>query len=289
MLVRKTKLFSCLKNPIFLLCENVLSYQMSQLNIVENKPALLIDIFIDGKPNRVLVISDLHIGIAYWLRSSDIAIDWYHIIKDIETELRDIVISNKVNSIVLLGDIKDNIFKMEKQDWNLIPNFLHSLAEICEVYLIPGNHDSKIGLISPDNVHLIGVKGMVLDDILLTHGHTFPSELRSNINKIIMGHIHPTFFRENSILSGQKVWIFLKVKKEAIFPSTKGSLDLVLLPSFNRYVYGHGRPRKGKINSPILKKILKKEIIDKCLIVSIDGTIIGNENTLGEVFNPDFN
>ena len=274
---------------MFLLCENVSSYQMSQLNIVENKPALLIDIFIDGKPNRVLVISDLHIGFAYWLRSSDIAIDWYHIIKDIETELRDIVISNKVNSIVLLGDIKDNIFKMEKQDWNLIPNFLHSLAEICEVYLIPGNHDSRIGLISPDNIHLIGVKGMVLDDILLTHGHTFPSELRSNINKIIMGHIHPTFFRENSILSGQKVWIFLKVKKEAIFPSTKGSLDIVLLPSFNRYVYGHGRPRKGKINSPILKKILKKEIIDKCLIVSIDGTIIGNENTLGEVFNPDFN
>jgi len=274
---------------MFLLCENVSSYQMSQLNIVENKPALLIDIFIDGKPNRVLVISDLHIGIAYWLRSSDIAIDWYHIIKDIETELRDIVISNKVNSIVLLGDIKDNIYKMEKQDWNLIPNFLHSLAEICEVYLIPGNHDSRIALISPDNIHLIGVKGMVLDDILLTHGHTFPSELRSNINKIIMGHIHPTFFRENNILSGQKVWIFLKVKKEAIFPSTKGSLDIVLLPSFNRYVYGHGRPRKGKINSPILKKILKKEIIDKCLVVSIDGTIIGNENTLGEVFNPDFN
>lgn len=274
---------------MFLLYENVSSYQMSQLNIVENKPALLIDIFIDGKQNRVLVISDLHIGIAYWLRSSDIAIDWYHIIKDIETELRDIVISNKVNSIVLLGDIKDNIFKMEKQDWNLIPNFLHSLAEICEVYLIPGNHDSRIGLISPDNIHLIGVKGMVLDDILLTHGHTFPSELRSNINKIIMGHTHPTFFRENSILSGQKVWIFLKVKKEAIFPSAKGSLDIVLLPSFNRYVYGHGRPRKGKINSPILKKILKKEIIAKCLIASIDGTIIGNENTLGEVFNPDFN
>lgn len=80
-----------------------------------------------------------------------------------------------------------------------------------------------------------------------------------------------------------------EVKKEVIFPSAKGSLDIVLLPSFNRYVYGHGRPRKGKINSPILKKILKKEIIDKCLIVSIDGTIIGNENTLGEVFNPDFN
>ena len=262
---------------------------MSQLNIVENKPALLIDIFIDGKPNKILVISDLHIGLTYWSRSTDIAIDWYQIIKDIESELRDIVISNKVNSIVLLGDIKNNIYRMEKKDWNLIPNFLHSLTKICQVYLIPGNHDSKLGLISPDNVHQIGVKGMVIDDILLTHGHTFPSELRSNINKIIMGHIHPTFYREDNILSGQKVWIFLKVKKEAIFPSTSGSLDLVLVPSFNKYIYGYSKSRKGKINSPILKKILKKEIIDKCLIVSMDGTIIGNENTLDEVFNPGFN
>jgi uncharacterized protein len=159
------------------------------------------------------------------------------------------------------------------------------LSEICEVYLIPGNHDSRIGLITPEKVHLIGVKGMVLGDILLTHGHTFPSELRSNINKIIMGHIHPTFFRENSVLNGQKIWIFLRVKKEAIFPSTKGSLDLILLPSFNKYIYGNGRMKNRKINSPILKKILRKESIDRCLIVSIDGTIIGNENLLSEVFN----
>lgn len=258
---------------------------MCQINIVENKPALLIDVFNANKTNRVLVISDLHIGKTYWLQNPDIAIDWYHIVKEIEKELSDIVISNKVTSIVLLGDIKNNIYKVGKEDWNLIPNFLHSLSEICEVYLIPGNHDSRIGLITPEKVHLIGVKGMVLGDILLTHGHTFPSELRSNINKIIMGHIHPTFFRENSVLNGQKIWIFLKVKKEAIFPSTKGSLDLILLPSFNKYIYGNGRMKNRKINSPILKKILRNESIDRCLIVSIDGTIIGNENLLSEVFN----
>ena len=206
--------------------------------------------------------------------------------EEIEKELSDMVISNKVTSIVLLGDIKNNIYKVGKEDWNLIPNFLHSLSEICKVYLIPGNHDSRIGLITPEKVHLIGVKGMVLGDILLTHGHTFPSELRTNINKIVMGHIHPTFFRENSVLNGQKIWILLKVKKESIFASTKGSLDLILLPSFNKYIYGNGRVKNRKINSPILKKILHKENIDRCLIVSIDGTIIGNETLLSEVFNP---
>jgi len=261
---------------------------MSQINIIENKPALLIDVFNDDTFNRVMVISDLHIGSTYWSQNRDIAIDWYNVIKEIEIELRDVIISKKVNSIVLLGDIKNNIYKVGKEDWNLIPNFLGSLSKLCEVYLIPGNHDSRIGLITPENVHLIGIKGMVLDDILLTHGHTFPSDLRSNINKIIMGHIHPTFFRENSLLNGQKMWIFLKVKKEAIFPSTKGLLDLILLPSFNRYIYSTSKLKNKKANSPILKKILREEIIDKCLIVSIDGTIIGNENILSNVLATDF-
>ncbi|HYY86380.1 MAG TPA: metallophosphoesterase [Nitrososphaeraceae archaeon] len=258
---------------------------MSQFNIVENKPALLIDIRIDNKAIKILVISDLHLGSTYWSQSNGISLDWYRITTEIESELKNIVISNKVDSIVLLGDIKNNIYKVVKDDWNLIPKLLHSLSAICQVYLIPGNHDSKIGLVTPENIHLMGVKGMVLGDILLTHGHTFPSELRSNINKIIMGHLHPTFFRENSVLNGQKVWIFLKVKKDVVFPSTKGSLEIVMLPSYSKYVYGNSRMRNRRINSPILKKILRKEIIEKCLIVSIDGTILGNESLLGEVFN----
>ena len=258
---------------------------MSQINIVENKPALLIDIRIDNKAIKILVISDLHLGSTYWSRGNGISRDWYRITTEIESELKDIVISNKVDSIILLGDIKNNIYKVVKDDWNLIPKLLHSLSAICQVYLIPGNHDSKIGLVTPENIHLMGVKGMVLGDILLTHGHTFPSELRSNINKIIMGHLHPTFFRENSVLNGQKVWIFLKVKKDVIFPSTKGSLEIVMLPSYSKYVYGNSRMRNRRTNSPILKKILRKEIIEKCLIVSIDGTILGNESLLPEVFN----
>lgn len=258
---------------------------MSQIKIVENKPALLIDIRIDNKSSKILVVSDLHVGSTYWSQNTDIALDWYHITTEIETELRDIVISNNVDSIVLLGDIKNNIYKVVKDEWNLIPKLLHSLSTICQVYLIPGNHDSKIGLVTPENINLMGIKGMVLGDILLTHGHTVPSELRSNINKIIMGHLHPVFLRENSVLNGQKIWIFLKVKKDAIFPSTKGSLEIVMLPAYNKYVYDNYKMRNRNTNSPILKKILRKEIIEKCLIISIDGTILGNENLLGEVFN----
>ena len=62
---------------------------MSQINIVENKPALLIDVIIDNKSNKVLVVSDLHLGSTYWSQNNDIAFDWYHITTEIEAELRD--------------------------------------------------------------------------------------------------------------------------------------------------------------------------------------------------------
>ncbi|HEX7275007.1 MAG TPA: hypothetical protein VF248_05280, partial [Nitrososphaeraceae archaeon] len=91
---------------------------MSQINIVENKPALLIDVIIDNKSNKVLVVSDLHMGNTYWSQNNDIALDWYHITTEIGSELRNIAISNKVDSIVLLGDIKNNIYKVVKEDWN---------------------------------------------------------------------------------------------------------------------------------------------------------------------------
>ena len=89
---------------------------MSQINIVENKPRLLlIDVFNANKTTRALVISDLHIGKTYWLQNTGISIDWYHIVKEIEKELSVIVISNKVTSIVLLGDVKNNIYKVKER------------------------------------------------------------------------------------------------------------------------------------------------------------------------------
>ena len=192
----------------------------------------MIDVFNANKTNRVLVISDLHIGKTCWLQNTDIAIDWYHIVKEIEKELSDIVISNKVTSIVLLGDIKNNIYKVGKEDWNLIPNFLHSLSEICEVYLIPGNHDSRIGLITPEKVHLLELKGWYW---VIFSQHTdirFRQEVGSNINKIVMGHIHPTFFRENSVLNGQKNLDFLKSEKRKLYFQAKRFIGSYIVTLF---------------------------------------------------------
>jgi metallophosphoesterase superfamily enzyme len=121
---------------------------------------------------------------------------------------------------------------------------------------------------------------MVLDDTLLVHGHTIPTIARSYIKKIVMGHIHPVFLRHNSVINGQRVWIYLKIIKDVIFPKTQGTLDLVIVPAFNRYLYAINERRYTKSISPIIAKAIKSNAVQQALVVSLDGSIVGDIETL---------
>jgi len=63
------------------------------------------------------------------------------------------------------------------------------------------------------------------------------SENFSHVDKIIMGHVHPVFFQEDSVINGQRVWVSIKTKKEKIFPNKSGELEITIIPSFNKYCY----------------------------------------------------
>ena len=88
------------------------------------------------------------------------------------------------------------------------------------------------------------------------------------------------FFQEESVLNGQQVWVSIKTKKQQIFPSTSGELDITIIPSFNKYFYATHKKKYKKSISPILEKT--KEILS-AKIVTLDGTIIGDESILNQV------
>ncbi|MFB5604568.1 MAG: metallophosphoesterase, partial [Candidatus Nitrosomaritimum aestuariumsis] len=161
-----------------------------------------------------------------------------------------------------------------------VPLFFKKIREKCDVVLIPGNHDANIQKLIPDNISMISSTGMVEENILLTHGHTMPSENFSHVDKIIMGHIHPVFFQEDSVMNGQRVWVSIKTEKENIFPNKTGEIEIIIIPSFNRYFYATHRKQYKKSISPIISKI--KEI-SKAKIITLDGTIIGNESNIKQV------
>ena len=95
-----------------------------------------------------------------------------------------------------------------------------------------------------------------------------------------MGHVHPVFFDVDSILNGQRVWVSIKTKKDSVFPSSSGELEIIIVPSFNRYFYATKKKQYKKSISPIIEKIKNAS---SARIVTLDGTIIGDESLLPNV------
>jgi metallophosphoesterase superfamily enzyme len=241
---------------------------MSQEKIVPKKPALLIE----GQKK--------YIGFESSFTSKEIFLGKNTTINETIDELLDIIDSEKPDSVVLLGDVKSSIKSISKMEWNDVPLFFEKIKAKCDVVLIPGNHDANIQRLVPEDVSLISSSGMVEDNILFTHGHTMPSENFAHIKKIIMGHMHPVFFQEESIVNGQRVWISIKADKEQIFPSESGEIEIIIVPSFNKYFYATNKKKYKKSISPIIEKLKK---ISSARIVTLDGTIIGDETILNQV------
>jgi len=248
---------------------------MLQTRIVPSKPALILE----GEKKN-LIVTDVHIGFESNMASNEIFIGKNSTINESIQELSDIIDSEKPDSVILLGDIKSSIKNISRNEWDEVPLFFKKIREKCDVILIPGNHDANIQRLIPDNITMISSTGMVEDNILLTHGHTMPSENFSHVDKIIMGHLHPVFFQEDSIINGQRVWVSIKTDKENIFPNKTGEIEITIVPSFNKYFYATHRKQYKKSISPIINKINE---ISKAKIITLDGTIIGNESNINQV------
>jgi putative SbcD/Mre11-related phosphoesterase len=248
---------------------------MLQTRIIPSKPALILE----GK-KKSLIVTDIHIGFENSLASNEIFIGKNSTINETIQELSEIIDAENPDSVILLGDIKSSIKSISRNEWNEVPMFFEKIREKCDVTLVPGNHDANIQRLVPDNISMISSTGMVEENILLTHGHTMPSENFSHVDKIIMGHIHPVFFQKDSVINGQRVWVSIKTEKEKIFPNKSGELEIIIIPSFNKYFYATHRKKYKKSISPIIDKI---KTVSNARIVTLDGAIIGNESIIDQV------
>lgn len=242
--------------------------------LVKSQPALILE-----NEKRYLVVTDLHIGFESKLVANDIHIDPKEIIAETVQSLESIIESQKPDSLLLLGDIKSSVESISKIEWNAVPLFFE-IGKKIETIVIPGNHDGNIQKLVPDWVLVSSSSGLVIDDVLLTHGHVMPSENLSHVNKIIMGHVHPVYFQEGSVLDGQRVWVSMKAEKNCIFPSAHGQIEITIVPSFNKYFYATYKKSHRRSISPIIEAV-KTPISAK--IATLDGSIIGNESTIPRV------
>lgn len=223
-----------------------------------------------------LVVSDLHIGFEDGLAANKISVGKNSTTRQTVSDISAIIETARPDSLVLLGDIKSGTGAISKSEWSDVPFFFEEISKVADIIMVPGNHDAGISRLVPGSVTVSGPQGIVIDGTLFTHGHARISESFADIDRIVMGHLHPVFIQEGSVLDGSRVWITMTVSKSDIFPSSDGSIEITIMPAWNRYFYASGRRHKKSI-SPLAARI--REIIS-ARILTLDGSIIGNESTV---------
>ena len=143
---------------------------MVKTRIIPSHPALILE-----EEQRYLIITDLHIGFEASLISNDIFIEPKDLIREMRNNIQNLVQVHKADTLVLLGDIKSGIDSISKIEWSAVPLFFEMGKDI-KTIVVPGNHDGNLQKLLPDYVTLTSSAGLVVGDVLLTHGHVMPSE-----------------------------------------------------------------------------------------------------------------
>jgi len=221
-----------------------------KLKLLTPFPALILE----GK-ERTLIVSDLHIGWEAALAKQGIHIP-SQTSKMLKVMLKLIKIS-KPSSIIILGDLKHTIARVEIEERRDIPSFLEELSKkVKEVKLIPGNHDGNIKSLLPSNIEVLPSSGVIAqENIGLIHGHAWFSLKLLKCRGLIMGHMHPVVaFKDHfGFRSFKQVWvkalfnkdnlvdILMKRFKNKLKKEELSSINLsqcLIMPSFNPLLGG---------------------------------------------------
>lgn len=239
----------------------------------------------EGDSKRYLVIGDLHIGFEERFKNSGIRIQSN--IEKMISEIESIIEANKITNLVVNGDVKAGIDRIFESEWESVPKFFSKLMRLVHVSVVPGNHDGGLANLLPEGVQLEDINGLMLSDTLVMHGHTKPLIKFKECKRIIMGHIHPVFQKKGSPLSGQPVWVFLKVPRKSVFGElleerdSSTLVEVIVMPSYNLDLalsgYVDDSARAERSTAPMVRELIKA---DEALIVTLGGEVIGDASLL---------
>jgi hypothetical protein len=218
---------------------------MGLLRVVAGEAAL---IFSESGSNTLL-ISDLHLGLEKEMAKRGFRIPSYSV-KMVE-RIKNMAEQFKVERVVILGDVKHTMGKVEDIDWGILPWFFETMLDLFPmVDVVPGNHDGNIRTLIPPRVRLHPSDGAVLGEgrskVGVAHGHAWPSEEAIATGRLVIGHSHFKFEMQDRFgaKSREPVWIFARYAIEQLLasagyiPHKKGKGELIVMPPFNRMVGG---------------------------------------------------
>ena len=179
---------------------------------------------------KVLVISDLHIGYENSLNSSGVFLPRFQFEQIIGDLKRIFEKTGKVKEVVINGDLKHEFGKISEQEWNETLKVLDFLKENSEkVVLVKGNHDKSLEPIARRmkiEVDDFYVKG----NTCFVHGEKLiPECFEGKIERIVVGHRHPAVSISDKYKKERyKCFLVGKYKKK----------EVIILPSFFPLIEG---------------------------------------------------
>jgi len=255
----------------------------------------------------VLLISDIHLGFEEELADNrGVRFPPQHPV--ILERIKHLVKKHSISHLFIIGDVKHTILTNSYYNWEIIPEFMETLAKHVETTIIPGNHDGDLKALLPRSVNISDVHGILTgpkkNQIGLLHGHSWPSTDVLSANMIVIGHNHPTIrrYRDASVPEigrasrrryAGTVPVILKSKLDKnCVRRLMGILEvpgddesvLVTLPSFNELLSGVSiNYPKSEFQGPLFENqcanLLDSEVF------SIDGIFLGSVKWLRERFN----
>ena len=232
--------------------------------------------------SSTLLISDLHLGLEKEMARKGFRVPSYTA-KMVE-RIKKIADEYKVERIVILGDVKHSVGKVEDIDWGILPWFFETMLDLFPVVeVVPGNHDGSIKTFVPQRVRLHPSAGAVLGEgrsrVGVAHGHAWPSEAAIATGRLVIGHSHFTYEMRDKfgVRSRESVWISAPYRIENLLSSAgyssgkSGVGELIVMPPFNRMVGGHPVNRPGSFKfGPVMSSGCVT--LDGADIFLLDGT-----------------
>jgi len=233
--------------------------------------------FISDK--KILVVSDLHIGIENELYNKGVVIPPQ--VEKFKKTLDKLIDQTKAKTLVILGDLKHNVPGISLREERQIPKLFEDLVKKVEVVICKGNHDTELKGLLPENVKIYSSRGVKNGEYGFFHGHAWPSKLLMKCDYLFMGHLQPAveFIDKLGYRSVQQVWLKGELNKEIVKKKYKtkktGKLNIIISPSFNKLSGSLivNKKLKEELTGPLFtNKILD---INKMTAYLLDGTCLG--------------
>jgi len=263
---------------------------------IVDEPALLVN-FSDKK---ILCIADLHLGYEFLLAERGVVIPSQA--EEMEEKILGLVERTGVDALVIIGDVKYNIFGISSSELRGISGLLERVSKEVDVQIALGNHDANLDLLLPNSIVVHSAKGFLVKgkDIKVgfVHGHAWPSPELFQADYIVVGHNHPVIEMRDE-LGGrwyEPAWIELQWDKVKIMRSfaeylgLRKSLDprealnrlsirvgnpkIILVPAFSPLLGGVALNRPG-VN--FLGPMLSSDVVERSAtrVKLLDGTFLG--------------